>query len=205
MLPRLTLIALLAVTVTACDSAPGLTGPCEPAALPIGGATPGASVAVEDAAGCRVDGAGAAGESREYPLGQDQDWDTLPTFLVGISVPTQDGVRPRFAFESAGPPAPGRYPIMDLRGSDGRFGPLPARFHPDSVYSWTSNGDGQGWWFATGGAVVVERSDSTGVTGTVEATYLHGGGGKPVTVRARFRADYGATGGYDPYTNPHGG
>ena len=200
------LAALAAIfAVAACDSG-STAGPCEPAATvdPAGDGR-GASLAIVDAAGCRVEWAGGAGEPREFQFGPDRDWEAVPTFLVRLSVPREDGAQLRLAFGTAGAPAPGRYPVMDLRVADDRFSAVPARFHPDSVYSWTSNGYGQGWWFATGGEVVVERSDSTGVAGTFEGSYLHGDGSRPVTVRARFHAVLGETGGYDPYSNPHGG
>ena len=151
------------------------------------------SIAMEDASGCAVEAASAVSASIGYPFGPERDWEIVPTHLVRVTVPTQDGPGLHLGFGGGDRPELGRYPVMDLRGADGEFGSPPARFHPDSVYSTTSNGTGQGYWFATGGEVVVERSDATGVSGTAEATFLHERGGRPLTVRVRFRAEPGDT------------
>lgn len=200
-----TALLLAVFALAACDSAPAIGGPCEPAAPPVAPSPSGASVAVADAAGCSVMEGGAGAGPAEYLFGPERDYERRPTFLISVRGPTEDGPHVRLGIDGAAPPAPGRYPVMDLRGADGRFGVLPARFDPDSTYSITSNGTGRGYWFATGGELVVERSDSTGVSGTVEATYLHGGGGRPLTVRARFYADLVDANSYGQYSNPHGG
>ena len=197
-----TLAALFAaLAVAACDTG---VDRCEPAAALGTGPTDG-SLAIESASGCAVEPAGASSGPAPYLFGPERDFEEAPTHLVRVVVPTQDGPRLRLGFGGADRPAPGRYPVMDLRGPDGRFGPLPARFHPDSVYAFTSRGTGEGYWFATGGEVVVERSDEGGVVGTAEVTLLHGGGGRPLTARARFRAEAGETAGYGQFSNPHDG
>ena len=206
--PLALLAAVLVSPLAACDSG-SATGPCEPAALvtPTEHGPSPASVAVEVDGTCRVltETAGAGAAPAEYLYGPDRDWERRPTFLVGVSGGVEDGPNVRIALDSARPPAPGVYPVMDLRGPDGRFGRQPARFHPDSLYSVAWSGGGQGYWYATGGTLVVERVDETAVSGTFEGTYLHGGGGRPLTVRARFHARRGRDTSYGLYANPHGG
>ncbi len=195
-------LIVLVVAALGCDT--GTDATCEPAASVSATYGENASLAIADEAGCRIETAGALAGLVDYPFGPERDYAVAPTFLVTLDGPINDGASVRLGFGGAEAPAPGRYPVTDLRGADGRFGPTPARFAPDAVYSFTTNGDGQGYWFATGGEVVVERSDGSGVSGTVEATYLHGGGGRPVTVRARFRAVL-STPNYGQFSNPHGG
>ena len=191
--------------LAACDaSGPPSSEACKPAGAVDATYGRNASVAVLDDAGCRVEASSALAGSTEYPFGPERDYERLPTFLIDLDGPINDGVQVVFGLSGAEPPAVARYPITDLRGRDGTFGPLPARFDSGAFYSFTTNGDGQGWWFATGGEVIVERSDESGVAATFEATYLHGGGGRPLTLRGRFRAVPGQPN-YGQFSNPHGG
>lgn len=204
------LTAVLALLLTAalagCDSGEPLDALCAPAAsVSLDDPRQGASLAVALEGDCRVVAGSALAAPSEYLFGPDRDFERRPTFLISARGAVEDGPHVRLGIDGPVPPAPGRYPVMDLRDTNGRFGPLPARFSPDSVYSFTSNEAGQGYWFATGGEVVVERSDGEAVAGTFTATYHHGGGGRPLTVRGRFHAVHGDAGTYGLYSNPHGG
>ena len=201
-----TLIISLGVVclASACDTAPEPVAACEPAAaLPL---TPGqnGSLAVTDAAGCRTEVASAVAGPAEFLYGPERDFEREPTFLVVVAGPLNDGAQVNVGFSGDGPPPPGSYPVVDLRGSSGQFGAVPVRFEPGRATSLTTNGDGQGFWFATGGEVVIERSDADEVSGAARVEYLHGGGGRPVEVRGRFRAVPGGVS-YVAFTNPHGG
>ena len=198
------LVALMAFSASACDTSSSANGACEPMASVSPTYPQNASVAALDANGCRVEQSGALFGPFSFTFGPDRGFEVVPLQQIEIYGPVNDGAQVVLAVKGKERIQPGRYPLFDLRRADGRFGSTPARFSPDSVYSFTSNGDGQGYWFATGGEVVVEQSNEAGMTGTFEATYIHGGGGRPLTLNGRFRAVAGQPG-YSQGTNPHGG
>ena len=128
--PRFLLVALSLTAIAACDSGPTTDGACEPLASVAPTYGENASVAALDANGCRIETASAQGGPIDYPFGPERGWEVVPTFLIEIRGPINNGVQLYLSLGGTEPPAVGRYPVTDLRGADGRFGPLPAQFNP---------------------------------------------------------------------------
>ena len=147
---RLAILMILIASLSSCDSGASDSS-CEPAAAVSPTYPENASVTVADAAGCRVETAGAFAGPADYLFGLERDYERYRSFLFEILGPINDGASVRLGFAGENAPVPGRYPVTDLRGGDGRFGQQPARFEPGAFFSFTTNGDGQGYWFATGG------------------------------------------------------
>ena len=198
------LFALSALAFAACDSGftDALCGPL--ASVSLASTQKNTSIAVQDATGCRLEEAIAVFGDSSLLKGPIEEYELVPTFLIEVRGPLNNGVRLHLGLRGTDIPEPGRYLIADLRGDDGRFGFYPVQFAPGDFASLTSNGDGQGHWFATGGEIIIERSDGEVVAGTFESTYLHGAGDRPITVRGRFQAQAG-TPAWGQNSNGYGG
>lgn len=133
------------------------------------------------------------------------DVEDVPIYLVQVMGGSESGPNLRLMLDGDAVPQPGRYPVTALRGDGGRFGPLPVRFAPGEVASYASAEAGEGYWFATGGTVTVDRVGDGAMSGTFEVDYLHGSGTRPRTAAGEFRAELVSQSGGLFQSNPHGG